>query len=115
MAVTAQRRQRQLDYNRDHGITPRSVQRAVEQSLAVYQSTREEAAGILKDSKLDLDYTATLQELEAGMVQAAADLEFEKAALLRDQIKELKHLVNGDPAPKKAAGVQYRKPRRSRK
>ena len=48
LAVTEYRRKRQIAYNTEHNITPRSVSRAVEESLAVYQSTRDEAAGVLK-------------------------------------------------------------------
>ena len=114
LAVTEYRRQRQIAYNKEHNITPRSVSRAVEESLAVYQSTREEAAGILKDGKLDLDLTTTIQELEADMLKAAEDLQFEKAALLRDQIKELKHMLDGTTPEKKTRPVSYKKQRRAR-
>lgn len=113
LAVTEKRRQRQLDYNRQHNITPRSVSRAVEESLAVYQSNRNEAAGILKDAKLDVDFAQTISELENEMLKAAEDLQFEKAALLRDQIKELKRMMDGGQPPASSSDVKYRKqPRR---
>ena len=114
LAVTEYRRQRQIAYNVEHNITPRSVKRAVEDSLAVYQSTRDEAAGVLKDGKLDLDLTATIQELEGEMLKAAEDLQFEKAALLRDQIKELKRMRDGGDPGKAAKPVNYKKSRRAR-
>ncbi len=114
LAVTEYRRKRQIAYNLEHNITPRSVKRAVEDSLAVYQSTRDEAAGVLKDGKLDLDLTATIQELEAEMLKAAEDLQFEKAALLRDQIKELKRMRDGGESGKGAKPVNYKKSRRAR-
>ena len=110
LAVTERRRQRQLDFNREHNITPRSVKRAVEESLAVYESNREEAAGVLKDGKLDVDITQTISELESEMLKAAEDLHFEKAALLRDQIKELKRMVEGGEPEEKSKPVSYRKP-----
>ena len=113
LAVTEKRRARQIAYNREHHITPRSVSRAVEESLAVYESTREEAAGILKDAKLDVDLTETIGELETEMLKAAEDLQFEKAALLRDQIKELKHMLDGTKS--EAKPVSYRKSKRARK
>ena len=117
LAVTEHRRKRQLEYNREHHITPRSVSRAVEESLAVYESNREEAAGVLKDAKLDVDLTETISELETEMLKAAEDLKFEKAALLRDQIKELKRMVDGGKPETGAKPVSYRKAagRRSRK
>jgi excinuclease ABC subunit B len=113
LAVTKYRREKQIAYNTEHNITPRSVSRAVEESLAVYESNREEAAGILKDAKMDVDLTETISELESEMLKAAEDLKFEKAALLRDQIKELKRMVNGEKA--EAKPVSYKKLKRARK
>jgi excinuclease ABC subunit B len=116
LAVTEYRRNRQIAYNREHNITPRSVIRAVEESLAVYRTTRDEADALLHDAKSDLDVTETVRELEGEMLKAAEDLKFEKAALLRDQIKELKRMVDGGKPEMKP--VNYRKkqsPRRSLK
>jgi excinuclease ABC subunit B len=95
LAVTEYRRQRQVAYNTEHNITPRSVSRAVEDSLAVYESNRKEAGSVLKDAGMDVDLTETIKELESEMLTAANNLEFEKAALLRDQIKELKRALDG--------------------
>jgi excinuclease ABC subunit B len=113
LAVTEYRRKRQIAYNIEHNITPRSVSRAVEESLAVYQSTRDEAAGLLKDAKMDVDLTETVKELEGEMLKAAEDLQFEKAALLRDQIKELKRMLDGGKPEDKPKPVSYKKSRRS--
>jgi len=117
LAVTEKRRQRQVAYNTEHNITPRSVSRAVEESLAVYESNREAATGLLKDAKLDVDLTETIRELETEMLKAAEDLQFEKAALFRDQIKELKRMLDGGPPEEKSKPVSYRKggSRRARK
>ena len=113
LAVTEYRRQKQIAYNIEHHITPRSVSRAVEESLAVYESNREEAAGVLNDAKMDVDLTETISELEAEMIKAAEDLKFEKAALLRDQIKELKRMIAGEKP--EAKPVSYKKLKRTRK
>jgi excinuclease ABC subunit B len=115
LAVTEYRRKRQIAYNTEHNITPRSVSRAVEESLAVYQSTRDEAAGLLKDAKMDVDLTETVKELEGEMLKAAEDLQFEKAALLRDQIKELKRMLDGGKPEDKPKPVSYKKARRARR
>ncbi|CAN5335863.1 excinuclease ABC subunit UvrB [soil metagenome] len=88
--VTEYRRARQLDYNEEHGITPTSVIRAVQESLQLQLKGKETAAGILKDDALGIDVVQVLSELEGEMAEAAANLEFERAALLRDQINELK-------------------------
>jgi len=112
LAVTEYRRNRQLDYNRAHHITPRSVSRAVEESLATYESRRAEAGAVLRDAKVDVDLTETIAELESEMLAAAEKLQFEKAALLRDQIRELTRLTEGG-APAKAVKevkpVSYRR------
>ncbi len=112
LAVTEYRRKRQVDYNREHNITPRSVSRAVEESLATYESNREAGASVLKDAGMDIDLTETINELESEMLTAANNLEFEKAALLRDQIKELKRALDGSTPVKEAKAprrVSYRK------
>lgn len=112
LAVTDYRRRRQIAYNTEHNITPRSVSRAVEDSLAVYASNREAAAGVLKDARMDVDLTETISELETEMLRAAEDLQFEKAALLRDQIKELKRMRDGGEPEEKPKPAAYLKSRR---
>jgi excinuclease ABC subunit B len=111
LAVTEYRRQKQIEYNREHHITPRSVSRAVEESLASYESKRKEAGAVLKDAGMDVDLATTIQELEDEMLTAANELKFEKAALLRDQIKELKRMMDGgQPVGKvKPPTASYRK------
>jgi excinuclease ABC subunit B len=109
LAVTEYRRRKQLDYNREHNITPRSVSRAVEESLATYESKRKEADAVLRDAKMDVDITETINELEDEMLAAANELKFEKAALLRDQIKELKRMIDGTKPENKPKPVGCRK------
>ncbi|MCX8091877.1 MAG: excinuclease ABC subunit UvrB [Verrucomicrobiae bacterium] len=120
LAVTEYRRKKQLEYNARHGITPRSVRRAVEESLVVREDTREQAASVLREAGMDVDLTETIRELEEEMLAAANNLEFEKAALLRDQIRELKRMLDGSQPPKVLADrvaaarpVTYRARRRS--
>jgi excinuclease ABC subunit B len=117
LAVTEYRRQRQIAYNKEHNITPRSVSRAVEDSLATYQSSRDRGHGVLNDAKIDVDLTATISELETDMLKAAEDLQFEKAALLRDQIKELKRMLTGEKAEETASEARgsYRRQKRARR
>ena len=113
LAVTKYRRERQIAYNVAHNITPRSVVRAVEESLATYESDRREADAVLREGSTDIDITSTIQELETEMLKAAEDLKFEKAALLRDQIKELKHMLDGTKS--EAKPVSYKKLRKTRR
>jgi excinuclease ABC subunit B len=114
LAVSEYRRQKQLAYNQEHRITPRSVSRAVEQSLSSYRQTSEAANALLAGSGVDIDLNETMKELEGEMLAAANNLEFEKAALLRDQIREVKRTLDGSQAVKEpktppAKPVTYRK------
>jgi excinuclease ABC subunit B len=98
LAISEYRREKQLAYNREHGITPRSVSRAVEGSLsseAQGRATRDAAAAVIRDAGGDFNVTETIRELEEEMLEAANHLEFEKAALFRDQIHELKRTFAG--------------------
>ena len=115
LAVTEYRRKKQVAYNAEHNITPRSVSRAVEESLVVREEVRGQAAGVLRDAGMDVDITETIKELEEEMLTAANNLEFEKAALMRDQIKELKQAIDGSRPAKdaKAKPVSYRQGKRS--
>lgn len=128
LEVTEYRRQKQIAYNKAHNITPRSVSRAVEESLVAYTEKRQKATMVLREVGADTDVTATIRELKQEMLEAARNLEFEKAALLRDQINELKRMLGkntgtvpgavaagAEPDPGVAKGtVRYRKPRRTR-
>jgi excinuclease ABC subunit B len=109
LAVTEYRRKKQLAYNEEHHITPRSVSRAVEESLSSHQETAEQAHAFLAESGVDIDISETLKELEEEMLAAANNLEFEKAALLRDQMRELKRGVEG-AQPVKESGAGGAKP-----
>lgn len=103
LAVSEYRRQKQINYNKEHNITPRSVVRAVEESLAVYQSNHKKAEElVLMDASGNFDITQTINDLQQEMIEASNNLEFEKAALLRDQIKELKRSMDptASSAPK---------------
>ena len=115
LAVSEYRRKRQLAYNQENHITPRSVSRAVEESLSAYSQTTAQAHSFLAESGIDIDVNETIKELEGEMLSAANNLEFEKAALLRDQIRELKRATAGDPPSKEGARhVNYRKGARRR-
>jgi excinuclease ABC subunit B len=90
----ARRRDRQLAYNEEHGITPQSIVKSIEEIMRVTA---------VADAKQDFDHDVQLLDLAPGMdteqmieileeqmLQAAAELEFEKAASFRDRIDELR-------------------------
>src|SRR5690606_12674175 len=81
----------QQEYNERHGITPQSVVRGVQESLHQTLRAREVEENIVKVTEGgDLDVVDLIRELEEELRGAAAALEYERAALLRDQIRELK-------------------------
>ena len=90
IAISKARREKQLAYNKEHGITPRSVVRAVQESLGNVLKGRQIAANVVGEGAADMDVMQVLQELETEMLAASASMHYEKAALLRDQIMELK-------------------------
>ncbi len=97
--ITEYRRAKQMEYNEKHGITPQSVKRAVQKSLHVIMRGKEVASSVVRESGEDPDAVEIIRELQEEMQEAAQKLEFEKAALLRDQINELKRQV-GMPVEK---------------
>jgi len=109
LAVSEYRRKKQLEYNREHNITPRSVSRAVEESLSARHESTSKASLVLQESVQNFDVTETLRQLEADMLEAANNLEFEKAALFRDQIQELKRMAGPGGGPRKSEPVSYAK------
>src|SRR4051812_1780421 len=88
--ISEYRRAKQVEYNEKHGITPQTVRRAVQESLHTILRGREVAASVINEAGGDFNLTELLRELEDEMQQASANLEFERAALLRDQIREVK-------------------------
>ena len=90
MSISDYRRSKQMEYNEKHGITPQTVRRAVQESLHTILRGREIAAAVIQEAGGDFNLTELLRELEEEMQQASANLEFERAALLRDQIMEVK-------------------------
>jgi excinuclease ABC subunit B len=114
IAISDYRRARQLEYNEKHQITPRSVQRAVQESLHTILRGRELEESVVREGGGDFSISELLRELEEEMVTAAGNLEYERAALLRDQIAELKEGTGiARIEPKKRPG-SYRAPRRTK-
>jgi excinuclease ABC subunit B len=83
------RRDKQIAYNEKHGITPRSVIRPVQESLRVKKEEEEDNLAVAEDVS-SKDAKKLAKQLEKEMIEAVKKLEFEKAALLRDQISFLR-------------------------
>jgi excinuclease ABC subunit B len=108
---SGRRRRAQLDYNREHGIEPRSIVKSVE---AVLATTTVADAGPLEEAPAPenpADVKAFLALLEYEMRRAAEELAFEKAAALRDRIRELR----GGPAAEVGAKSSAPAPRSRKK
>ena len=85
---TARRRSIQEEYNKKHGITPKTIQKSIQESISIKMEVTEETKRILdltKEEKLD-----AIKQMEKDMRNAATQLDFERAAELRDIIIELK-------------------------
>ena len=113
--ITEYRRSRQEAHNKEHGITPRSVIRAVQESLHVIVKGREVEQGILREDSTGFDAAELIRELERDMADAASRLEYERAALLRDQIAELKNGTSTTGAPPIRKKATYAKASRKKR
>lgn len=87
--VTQERREKQILHNEKHGIVPKSVKRGIQASL--YDAKEQEDKLLMvAEGAADADVAKVLAELETEMLEASTNLEFEKAAIIRDQIAALK-------------------------
>ncbi len=89
ISVTESRREKQIAYNKEHGITPKGVKRALQASLHYGQKETADPVSVA-EAQGDEDVATIIAELEEEMLSAAAELQFERAAVLRDQIEALK-------------------------
>jgi excinuclease ABC subunit B len=97
---TNRRRQIQIEYNEEHGIEPRSIAKAIKDLTDQVRAVAEEKAEYVIATDMPKDELARLvEQLEKQMKAAAAELEFEKAAILRDQIFELRQSLQDEDLP----------------
>ncbi len=102
---TYRRREIQMEHNTLHGIEPRGIVKEIRDLTDRVKAVAEEAAGYSTEdagpgmiAEIPRDeLTRMVKDLESQMKTAARDLEFEKAALLRDQIVELRRIIEVDP------------------
>ena len=94
MDETERRRKVQMQYNKEHGITPQTVRKAVRDLISISKKVAAEELRMEKDpesmSKAELE--KLIQDISKKMRKEAADLDFETAAMLRDKMIELKQM-----------------------
>ena len=97
---TNRRRKTQMEYNERHGIEPRSIVKAIKDLTDQVREVAEEKAEYVVAGDMPKDELArVVEQLEKQMKAAAAELEFEKAAMLRDQILELRQALQDEDLP----------------
>ena len=93
---TNRRRAIQQAYNEAHGITPKTIQKAVRDLISISEAADKSEDNFVKDAE-SMSYkelNAAIRKLTKQMHSAAAELDFEKAAMLRDKIMELKKMLH---------------------
>jgi excinuclease ABC subunit B len=96
ISETERRRTLQMRYNKAHGIKPETVRSAVRELMEITRSVEETAPQLPEEER-----QMAIGRLEEQMLQAAADLDFERAARFRDQMLALKGETPIAPAPEK--------------
>lgn len=90
LAESERRRKKQLDYNKRYNITPTTIKKAIRDGIESYSKAREMVTEVAGENEDTHDVNQLISELEHEMELAARNLEFEHAAVLRDQLFKLK-------------------------
>jgi excinuclease ABC subunit B len=89
---TNRRRKIQLEYNKEHNITPETIRKEIRRSLAEQVKARQTARQAARFGDSEYEKVELAAQIEREMLEAAEALDFERAAFLRDQLRELKEL-----------------------
>ena len=92
---TQRRRKIQMDYNEEHGITPKTIQKSVRDLISISKKVAQEEMSFKKDpeSMNRKELEKLIKDITKQMQKAAAELNFEAAAQLRDQMIGLKNML----------------------
>ena len=109
---TRRRRALQEAYNREHGITPETIRKRIRAGIEEAAAARKRAAAVVTQSEEAVVTEELLETLHREMMAAADDLDFERAAQLRDRIAELREQLGKPAAAATTAGKGRRRRRR---
>ncbi|MDP2910722.1 MAG: excinuclease ABC subunit UvrB, partial [Candidatus Omnitrophota bacterium] len=87
------RRKKQMEFNKENSITPRSIEKAIREGIESFKKAEEIVIEAIGQSEEDYEKEMIIAELEREMELCARNLQFERAAELRDKVKELKNNV----------------------
>ena len=90
---TARRREIQSQYNKEHGIIPKTIKKDIRDSIETLKLAEEEEIYRISETDNKEEIKANIAKLQAEMMEAATNLQFERAAQFRDKIKELEQKV----------------------
>ena len=105
---TQRRREMQIDYNKEHGITPTTIRKEIRSGIEAESQARAKAhAAVGNTEESEQKQAELLAQLETDMLNAAAELDFERAAKMRDQIATLRD----EASPRRAKNQKRRRGR----
>ncbi|MDY0958144.1 excinuclease ABC subunit UvrB [Sphingomonas sp. CFBP8993] len=110
MSETSRRREKQVAYNTEHGITPQTIRRQIGDIIA-HVASGDQVTVPIDDNRPHMvghNLRAYIEDLEKKMRKAAADLEFEEAGRLRDEIRQLENEELGLPVHEQKAPIMGR-------
>ena len=91
---TKRRREIQDNYNKEHGIIPRTIVKDIRDSIEMLKPADDEVVFGIAENEDEYDVQSSIESLQKEMMEAAQNLQFERAAQLRDKIKELEERIN---------------------
>ena len=96
MRETNRRREVQLEFNEKHNIKPTSIKKAIREGIESYRRAREIITSVAGETQDEYEIASLISELEEDMKVAGRNLQFEKAIVLREQVKELKKKIRNE-------------------
>ncbi|MFO0861308.1 MAG: excinuclease ABC subunit UvrB [Phycisphaerales bacterium] len=107
IAETERRRAKQVAYNQTHGITPETVRKAIKRGLEISLKGRKQAREAVREREPEYEIVELIQTIRSEMLESAEKLDFEAAAILRDQLKSLEQRL--EKATKSGASTKVRR------